>query len=118
MVIKDLFICTEVYHEIITGQRLNLVKDFPQFKVKRNVKDENKDDTHSDGCSLLTTLEELNLNIQKCWSLENINMNNAHSIKEREWESHYCNTVRRDDNGRYVVNLPLKIKVSELGDGF
>ncbi len=37
------------------------------------------------------------------------------SIEERECENHYVNNVSRDENGRYIVELPLKSNFNDLG---
>lgn len=55
--------------------------------------------------------------VNRFFELEEVpNVPTILSPDEQKCEDYYCETTRRDCNGRYVVSLPLKNDTSELGD--
>lgn len=49
------------------------------------------------------------------FNIEEVQDQNLWNVEERECEDHFQATTRRDENGRYVVRLPLKAE-RELGE--
>lgn len=43
-------------------------------------------------------------------------MNKILSSKEKECESHFLNTTYRNEEGRFVVSIPFKREISNIGD--
>lgn len=61
------------------------------------------------------TIEELNRTVQKFWEVEEVSSVPVPSEAE-ECEQHFQATHRRDQTGRYVVQMPLKENAAELSD--
>lgn len=59
--------------------------------------------------------EQLNQQIAKFWEIEEFN-SKVLSNDERFCEEHFRQNTRRDDDGRFIVSLPLKASSSTLGD--
>lgn len=66
-------------------------------------------------CSKDCELQDL---ITRFWTQEETNSNNQLSLTpdEKKCEEHYLRTYSRDNTGRYIVRLPLKLSVNDLGD--
>ncbi|XP_055605321.1 uncharacterized protein LOC129753522 [Uranotaenia lowii] len=62
------------------------------------------------------TFEELNDSVKKFWEIESVPEEQTISTEESECEEHFLATHQRDDSGRYIVQLPLRNSVGELGD--
>ncbi|XP_065075910.1 uncharacterized protein LOC135699567 [Ochlerotatus camptorhynchus] len=73
------------------------------------------DDTMSDAVvhSHSLTLEELDRTVKRFWEIEEV-AGVKLSSEAIECEQHFQETHRRDESGRYVVQLPLKENVSKL----
>lgn len=116
----DMLLGTEVYHEIVTGERLKIIEHLPpflktEFGLVLSGKVEAPINTKSE-CSFIVTLDEINVNIQRFWAIESIHSPSTFSIAEKECEKHYASHVQRKADGRYSVALPTKANVAELGD--
>ncbi|XP_058448937.1 uncharacterized protein LOC131428894 [Malaya genurostris] len=61
-------------------------------------------------------LKELNQSVKRFWEVEEFEGDVKMSSEETECELHFLDTHRRDTTGRYIVELPLKECVSELGN--
>lgn len=65
----------------------------------------------------VATITELTEMMERFWTLEEKVSSSCHSIEEAACESHFQQTVSRDDQGRYIVRLPIKPDVlTLLGD--
>ncbi|XP_065093726.1 uncharacterized protein LOC135714322 [Ochlerotatus camptorhynchus] len=58
-------------------------------------------------------VEEL---MQKFWEVESVSPETVPSCEEEQCEAHFAATYRRDDSGRYIVQLPLKDIASQLSN--
>ncbi|XP_018368314.1 PREDICTED: uncharacterized protein LOC108764525 [Trachymyrmex cornetzi] len=56
--------------------------------------------------------------VQKFWQMEEIQSSHQLSPEETRCEEHYMSTVSRADDGKFVVQLPLKLDPSNLGASF
>ncbi|XP_058837137.1 uncharacterized protein LOC131693385 [Topomyia yanbarensis] len=76
------------------------------------------DGAASDGAvhSHTITMDDLSQSIQRFWEVEDVASADKSCNDEDECEEHFKVTHRRDASGRYIVQLPLKESVSELGD--
>ena len=54
--------------------------------------------------------------LEKFWALENVPNVPLRSKEEKQCEDHFTNTTTRDVDGLFVVKLPFKTDVSQLGD--
>ncbi|XP_050535103.1 uncharacterized protein LOC126902121 [Daktulosphaira vitifoliae] len=61
---------------------------------------------------------KVNLNelMSKFWKLEEINSENQYSSEERACVEHFERTVKRDHTGKFIVKLPLKNDIEQLGE--
>ncbi|XP_055604341.1 uncharacterized protein LOC129752591 [Uranotaenia lowii] len=62
------------------------------------------------------TLEQLNESVKKFWAVEEIPDNEHVLAEDEECEKHFLSTHQRDVSGRYVVELPLRDCIGDLGD--
>lgn len=66
-------------------------------------------------CNFTKTTEVQN-QLSKFWEIEKSPSRNKLSIQERECESHFVNTVQRTEEGRFIVSLPFKNPIENLGN--
>ncbi|XP_065078611.1 uncharacterized protein LOC135701683 [Ochlerotatus camptorhynchus] len=101
--------------EILFADNLPMLRETQFGWVVGGVYDEGD---RSDGIvySHSVTLDELSQSIQRFWEVEDIGSAYQSSTEEDECELHLQATHRRDASGKYIVELPLKETVSELGD--
>ncbi|XP_046397751.1 uncharacterized protein LOC124164469 [Ischnura elegans] len=70
-------------------------------------------ETHSYTSSFITINEQL----QQFWLLEECpTMQQVHSPEQLECEEHFVNNFKRDKEGRFILKLPLKESVTQLGE--
>ncbi|GFU86998.1 uncharacterized protein TNCV_4840441 [Trichonephila clavipes] len=74
-------------------------------------------------CLLLQTRREKNIVglfrlriIKKFWEIENVEIDSVKTSESDVCENHFKNTHSRDDQGRYMVAMPLKEDPSCLGE--
>ncbi|XP_071580238.1 uncharacterized protein [Temnothorax nylanderi] len=73
--------------------------------------------TDSVRCNLSKCVDIHN-QIAKFWELEECSNQKPLSQEERECESLFAQTYRRDENGRFIVNIPLRQDPSVLGASY
>ena len=68
-------------------------------------------------CNLVTN-QQLHNTVQRFWEIEDhtVKRNSPHLDPRDELEQHFISTTERDENGRFVVMIPFKDEVTELGD--
>ncbi|XP_039443988.1 uncharacterized protein LOC120424032 [Culex pipiens pallens] len=66
--------------------------------------------------SNITLKDQLNNAIEKFWLVEELADKQLQTNEEQEVEEHFRGTHGRDESGRFVVQLPFKDTVLELGD--
>lgn len=54
--------------------------------------------------------------ISKFWEIEEVNVRNNCTLDEKKCEDHYLKTVSRNIEGRYIVNLPVKENIYQVGE--
>lgn len=54
--------------------------------------------------------------LQKFWEVESVPSEITATTEQEECENHFLTTHRRDESGRYVVQLPLKAEALQLPD--
>ncbi|XP_076245382.1 uncharacterized protein LOC143185936 [Calliopsis andreniformis] len=64
-------------------------------------------------CHLVTN-EDLQNQLKKFWAIEEPNY--PHKIVNNECEAYFEKTTIRDNNGRFVVKIPFKPEINELGN--
>ncbi|XP_018365332.1 PREDICTED: uncharacterized protein LOC108762706 [Trachymyrmex cornetzi] len=64
-------------------------------------------------CGMTTTLHK---QLEKFWSIEEMVQSPPVSEEEKICEQHFLETHARDSEGRFIVQLPLKGNIDELGE--
>lgn len=64
----------------------------------------------------LTTLSSIDKTLKKFWEVENVPSKPPPSQEHKEVEQLFSETTVRDSTGRYVLHLPLRSIVENLGD--
>ncbi|XP_043947289.2 uncharacterized protein LOC122817906 [Drosophila biarmipes] len=64
----------------------------------------------------LTTTMEIDCTLQKFWELENVQVSTKAEPEDEKVEKHFLATHSRDENGKYVVELPFNAENPEFGD--
>lgn len=69
------------------------------------------------GISLFSCEEsrQLHNRMERFWELEEGSSDSVQTIEEGEVEAHFMDTHTRDEQGRFIVELPLKERISVLG---
>ncbi|XP_018363692.1 PREDICTED: uncharacterized protein LOC108761581 [Trachymyrmex cornetzi] len=66
-------------------------------------------------CCLVTN-DNLSKQLERFWELEKCDLHRTLTIEEAKCEKHFESTTNRDRDGRFVVSLPLKGKIQDLGE--
>lgn len=66
--------------------------------------------------SLTARADPVNKLLQRFWEIESVDPELVPTTEEKVCEEHFLATHRRDETGRYVVQLPLKENVAQLSD--
>lgn len=64
----------------------------------------------------IARISNLELCLQQFWSLEEVDHLKSVSVEEKAFDDHFLQTVQRNADGRFVVNIPLKRDPAILGD--
>ncbi|XP_029659414.1 uncharacterized protein LOC115233245 [Formica exsecta] len=64
----------------------------------------------------LSRAGDIDEELTKFWEIEEFGNNKILSNEEKECKDHFVSTVRHDQNGRFVVNIPFKRNPRELGE--
>ena len=58
---------------------------------------------------------DVNVQLRKLWEIEEVPYGSVLTEEEKECERHFIETTTRQEDGRYVVSLPLKTDSKSLG---
>ncbi|XP_070853475.1 uncharacterized protein [Drosophila suzukii] len=64
----------------------------------------------------LTTTTDIDNTLQKFWELENVQSNTKLEPGDDQVEKHFLATHSRDENGKYIVELPFNTESPEFGE--
>ncbi|XP_062714051.1 uncharacterized protein LOC134290853 [Aedes albopictus] len=65
----------------------------------------------------IATVADLHQLMERFWKIEEGNSPTAYSVEEQACEEHFCRTVSRSPEGRYIVRLPFKENIlDQLSD--
>jgi hypothetical protein len=85
----------------------------PVFNNKSNLKE-----TQNICLSTYQVDDNLDERIAKFWRFENIDKNTNYTLEEKACYDHFIKTVRRDENGKFIVRLPFREDISKLGNSY
>ncbi|XP_053686415.1 uncharacterized protein LOC128735957 [Sabethes cyaneus] len=75
--------------------------------------------SHAVENSFVCTNEMLSQQLERFWEVDNFDTGKVYSPDEQHCEAHFQQTVERDQDGRYIVRLPLREEVlPPLGDSY
>ncbi|XP_018370063.1 PREDICTED: uncharacterized protein LOC108765716 [Trachymyrmex cornetzi] len=87
----DLLIGVALFYNLLQERRIDLGNNLPVLQE--------------------TSLEQL----ERFWQLEEVTKSKPHTKEEQLCEDNFVSTHQRDQNGRFIVQLPLKSSISSLG---
>lgn len=115
----DILLGGEVFYELLRaekiylpGSQLTLQNSVFGFIATGAINDSSEAIVH---CALAVE-EDLNKTLQKFWEVENLEVELTKSKETAFCEEHFAKTHFRNDEGRYVVSIPLKGEPSCLGE--
>lgn len=63
----------------------------------------------------LTLNSELNSQLERFWTVEEVESSSKYTLEEEQCEKIFVDTTVRNSQGRFIVNLPLRVEPLELG---
>ncbi|XP_065093422.1 uncharacterized protein LOC135714080 [Ochlerotatus camptorhynchus] len=119
----DLLIGCGLFWQLLVPGTLKLAENLPELhnsrlgwivtgEINSNGEEPETVVVHSNAAIVSPSLETL---IQKFWEIEDVS-DRDEAASEDFCERHFQETHRRDRNGKYIVSLPFKDNVNELGD--
>lgn len=103
-------------HGVIKAESLELVAQETQLGWILSGVIEGKSQIGVSTISLVTTTEELNESMKRFWENEEIGSENTLSEEERYCVTHYEENTVRNEDGRYVVTIPFRENIIDLGN--
>lgn len=119
----DLLIGVALFYDLLQGKRIPLGINQPilqQTKLDWIIGGTFTLCKSSTQCNPSQCYVSVNTHIQeqleRFWQLEEVKQSRPYTRGEQLCEDHFVSTHQRDHNGRFILRLPLKGKISELGD--
>ncbi|XP_062538935.1 uncharacterized protein LOC134207229 [Armigeres subalbatus] len=118
----DLLIGMEWYDDVIKPGRLKLSEELPTLQDSQfgwlvgGRYSSAFSGISVNSCVATPFGDPLSELMQKFWDIESVSSENCPLSEAEQCEKHFQSTFRRRDDGRYVVQLPLRDSVSQLGD--
>ncbi|XP_065078787.1 uncharacterized protein LOC135701780 [Ochlerotatus camptorhynchus] len=121
----DVIIGAELFYLLLENQQISLDAGYPilqktvlGFVVCGKVTEQATTEVVVQSSHLCTD-ESLDSQLERFWEIENLDSEKAFTPDEQFCEEHFQQTISRDENGRYVVHLPLRKElVSLIGDSY
>lgn len=118
----DMIVGAELFFSLIESHQIVLANNYPILqKTVLGYVVCGKYTTSAIGTVACHVATEQNLNIQleKMWEIENCDVGKALTQVEQDVENHFIQTVSRDASGRYIVRLPFRESMVPLiGDSY
>ncbi|XP_067214210.1 uncharacterized protein [Linepithema humile] len=67
-------------------------------------------------CNLATNVEDVSHYLKQFWEVEELPLERHLSPEEQTCESHFLKTTKRDSSGRFIVSIPIKASINDLGE--
>jgi Putative peptidase (DUF1758) len=118
----DLLIGAEWFYEIHMNKQLKIHERLPPLQetvfgwvVGGSLT--SKEPQTTTFCALsLPSNADLQNELKRFWEIESCDNPRPMTVEEKLVEQHFTDTVRRQPDGRYVVTLPVKPNLTNLGD--
>ncbi|XP_028171679.1 uncharacterized protein LOC114360986 isoform X2 [Ostrinia furnacalis] len=123
----DILVGAEVFWNILEANSISLRKNYPVLResklgwimsgsILQNPTSRNTNHCHNiNHCNFSDSIES---QLSKFWDLDSISPTHSMSKDEYKCESIFKNTTKRDNDGRFVVKIPLKDSPDTLGDSY
>ncbi|XP_063394197.1 uncharacterized protein LOC134679240 [Cydia fagiglandana] len=119
----DILVGAEIFWDVLGTARIKLGKNKPQLResslgwlVCGSIPAYNKNTNESYFCSFITHNDDTNLT--RFWELDSVSSTHCMSYEEQACEKSFLENTIRDQDGRFVVTLPLKESPEVLGDSY
>jgi hypothetical protein len=116
----DMLLGAELFNEVVDGNKISFDKNLPSaystiFGWVLLGKISGKSSENSSAMSGCVTLNNL---MQRFWETENLPQDNELKGDAEKCEKHFLQTVSRTESGRFMVRLPFKTDIHELGNSY
>lgn len=114
----DLLLGASIFYDILCVGQIKYTKTSPIMQKTRlgwiisgplNLPHQNVN------CNLAISNVDLHNQVKAFWELEEMPNHKHYTTEETECEQHFMHTFKRDDSGRFELQLPLKCNASLLG---
>lgn len=118
----DLLVGAELFLDLLKPGHLVIAENMPQLRDTHlgwvvagtiNIPHSSEEPVQHSNLASINVVENM---IRKFWEIEEVPNVSPLSAEEQSCEDHFRSTTRRDENGRFVVNLPLKDNCDEVDD--
>ncbi|XP_055633678.1 uncharacterized protein LOC129774015 [Toxorhynchites rutilus septentrionalis] len=112
----DKLIGAEFFFELMMQGQLHLSHNLPLLQetkfgwIVTGVYEEQPTEVYSN----VASMDDLHHTIHRFWEIEDLGSTLLQSNEQQEVEDHFHDTYRRDENGRFVVQLPFRDSVVDL----
>ncbi|XP_018375207.1 PREDICTED: uncharacterized protein LOC108768972 [Trachymyrmex cornetzi] len=118
----DLLISVALFYNLLQERRINLGNNLPVLQETSlgwiiggtfmPCRSSTQCNTSQSYLSLNSQIQE---QLERFWQLEEVTKSKPHTKEEQLCEDNFVSTHQRDQNGRFIVQLPLKSSLSSLG---
>jgi Putative peptidase (DUF1758) len=121
----DMLLGAEIFFDIWANHQLKLQNGLPSLNEtlfgwvlagKLGTSSQLNLNSNATFCGCVAQADDLSDQVKKFWELESCEIKQHLTPEERKVEEHFIRTVRRQSDGRYVVQIPVKPSVVNLGD--
>jgi transposase InsO family protein len=116
----DLLLGAEIFFELLCVGQFRLTPGYPTLQKTTLgwIVSGRTDQTTTALSTLchLSVMDRVDEQLQRFWTLEECPAKPPMTTEEAACETHFKDNFRRADNGRFVVKLPVKYNIEELGE--
>jgi hypothetical protein len=118
----DMLLGAEIFSEIVDGKKISIDKNLPSaisaystifgWVLLGKIGKSSENASAISGC---VTLDNL---MQRFWETENLPQDTELTEDKEKSENHFLRTVSRTESGRFMVRLPFKTDIPEMGNSY
>ncbi|XP_026746090.1 uncharacterized protein LOC113507432 [Trichoplusia ni] len=121
--VVDILVGAEVFWNVLGSNRIDLGKNLPKlcetklgWLVSGSISHQSSSISHAS--NNLCHHSHVTPDLTQFWELDTISSKHSHSLEERMCEQLFAQTTVRNDDGAFVVKMPLKGDPSSLGQSY
>ncbi|XP_026744728.1 uncharacterized protein LOC113506069 isoform X1 [Trichoplusia ni] len=121
--VVDILVGAEVFWNVLGSNRIDLGKNLPKlcetklgWLVSGSISHQSSSISHAS--NNLCYHSHVTPDLTQFWELDTISSKHSHSLEERMCEQLFAQTTVRNDDGAFVVKMPLKGDPSSLGQSY